>query len=443
MLSASDFFTIPDENLYQETSIDPLGFRVIWSYFGQKIFNYKLTTISTDIRNYTINLFHHHIIHDLFLNHSEAIAKARATCREYRTEYDLKAGLIILLEDMLTHSLVYQQKTNQSDIDLMGLLGSHKAEQAYTKDKDGILQQAEKRKGVLVRQIVLGVNGRYKGPFINMGLFNGRTFQYNEVEWLKIADIINSWETARILAKRLKEIIIDIIEANSEDYLQSKFIHYREDAELQSLIIEAFGKQQIMPEVKVYWEDKLGLKKGAALAIYNQFDNHSADKQSPRIIFEKALLEVEEESEQKKILNILKLEPFLSASSQIFYSITDKRAKEIDEIVADIEKLQGFLNIEDVLPLANENKRLSDLVDAIRSSQMDARSLIQAIITYHEKIMKQRGGNINWVELKEAKRIKHYIHQSPSWSTDKFIAKKPWYNSYYLDTVEAIQNGLS
>ena len=443
MLSASDFFTIPDENLYQETSIDPLGFRVIWSYFGQKIFNYKLTTISTDIRNYTINLFHHHIIHDLFLNHSEAIAKARAACRAYRTEYDLKAGLIILLEDMLTHSLVFQQKANQSDIDLMGLLGSHKAEQAYIKDKDGILLQAEKRKGVLVRQIVLGVNGRYKGPFINMGLFNGRTFQYNEVEWLKIADIINSWETGCKLAKRLKGIIIDIIEANSEDYLQSNFIHYRDDTELQTLIIDAFGKQQVMPEIKVYWEDKLGLKKGAAQAIYNQFENHSAGKQIPRVIFEKALQEAEGEDEKEKILNILKLEPFLSACSQIFYSITDKRAKEIDEIVADIEKLQRCLKIGDILPMTSENKRLSDLVDAIRFSQMDTRSLIQAIITYHEGIMKQRGGNINRVELKEANRIKHYIHQSPSWSTDEFITKNPWYNSYYLDTVEAIQKGLS
>ena len=54
-------FTQPDDSLYKEGSLDPLGIQSVWSNYGQEIFQNKLNTISTDVRNYTINLFHHYI----------------------------------------------------------------------------------------------------------------------------------------------------------------------------------------------------------------------------------------------------------------------------------------------------------------------------------------------------------------------------------------------
>ncbi len=433
---------MPDDSLYLDSSVDPLGFRVIWSYFGQKIFNYKLTTISTDIRNFNINLFHHHIIHDLFVNHPEIIDKAKNKFKTYLSEYDIKTGLIIFLEDLITYSLIYQSHyKNNRDIDMLGILGSYKAEQNFVKNEGNIILEAEKSKGVLIRQILLGVNGRYKGPFINMGLFT-RNFQYTEPEWIRVGKIIDSWGDGRLLAKRLIDIILNLIEEKTGEYPKDNFNNYKDDEELQSLIINCFKQRKTIPELKLFWEDKLGLKQGAVWSIYHQFDDQAIAEKTPRIVFEKASQEENDKVEKMKIENILKLEPFLSICSQIFYSITDNGVKEVSSIEKDIEKLRQLLQIEDVKLLTKESPRLQELVIAISSGETTARGLMKTIVSYHEKIMRDRGGN-SWVELKEGTKIKHYIYQSPIMITDKFIQERPWYNNYYLDTVRNIRQGLN
>ena len=65
------FFTIPDLDLSQESSVDPMGLQVIWTHYGQDIFGEKLTTIANDLRVFTFNLFHNHLINRLYQDHSE------------------------------------------------------------------------------------------------------------------------------------------------------------------------------------------------------------------------------------------------------------------------------------------------------------------------------------------------------------------------------------
>ena len=63
-------FTEYDENISAGLNVDPLGLQVIWSVYGQKIFQNKVSSISNDVRNFTINLFHHYIIKNLIENES-------------------------------------------------------------------------------------------------------------------------------------------------------------------------------------------------------------------------------------------------------------------------------------------------------------------------------------------------------------------------------------
>ena len=72
----SNIFTIPDPSIVQEGSVDPLGMQVIWTHFGQKIFANKLTTVATDIRNYSVNLLHLHVLDRLKNEHSDLYEKA-------------------------------------------------------------------------------------------------------------------------------------------------------------------------------------------------------------------------------------------------------------------------------------------------------------------------------------------------------------------------------
>lgn len=173
-------FTVPDESLLTDSSVDPMGMQMIWTDFGQKIFNYKLTTVATDIRNFTINLFHHYLLYRLEHGEPQVFAKAIAHFPDYRNAYDVKAGLLMFLEDLLIYALMEQGDS----VETRGLLGSYKAQQMLKQDPETIWIEAEKTKGVLVRQIQLGINGRYKGPFINMKLLTTH-FKY-EPEWERI-----------------------------------------------------------------------------------------------------------------------------------------------------------------------------------------------------------------------------------------------------------------
>ncbi len=44
----NDIFTIPDDTLITDGSVDPMGMQMIWTYFGQQVFQNKLTTVSTE-----------------------------------------------------------------------------------------------------------------------------------------------------------------------------------------------------------------------------------------------------------------------------------------------------------------------------------------------------------------------------------------------------------
>ena len=58
-IALSDLLTEFDERISSELNLDPLGLQVIWSAYGQKIFRNRISSISNDVRNYTLNLFDH------------------------------------------------------------------------------------------------------------------------------------------------------------------------------------------------------------------------------------------------------------------------------------------------------------------------------------------------------------------------------------------------
>ncbi|MFN5295200.1 MAG: hypothetical protein ACK5BL_06690, partial [Flavobacteriales bacterium] len=66
-------FTLPDYDLSQDSSVDPMGISAIWTSYGQSIFKDRLTTIANDARVFTINVFHHAVLRSLFDNYSEEV----------------------------------------------------------------------------------------------------------------------------------------------------------------------------------------------------------------------------------------------------------------------------------------------------------------------------------------------------------------------------------
>src|SRR5688572_15702300 len=98
--SLSDIFTEPNDAIFSDGSIDPMGLRIIWTSMGNKIFGNRLNTISTDIRFFTLNLFHHSVIQACTRKYEEQFSTLVGNS-PYNNSADLYDGLVIFLECLM------------------------------------------------------------------------------------------------------------------------------------------------------------------------------------------------------------------------------------------------------------------------------------------------------------------------------------------------------
>ncbi len=433
----SNIFTIPDKNLISDGSVDPMGMQMIWTYFGQLIFHNKLTTVSTDVRNYSINLLHHFVLYRFQQERNEEFHMAQSNFYKYRDGYDVKAGMLIFMEDLLVYALMDQKNS----VNTLGLLGSNKAQddlERINKNYSEIEIHAEQSKGVLVRQIQLGINGRYKGPFMNMGLMS-KNFEYAPKEFEYIEQLFSQWDEGNKLVNKLITLLTEILISNNRDYPVISLDRYKNDEEIWKLYADCFGQLKQNKVLQDFWLEKLGVKSGAAKSIFSEINQFG--EQSVSAIIASAFKKQEDEKEKELLQWVLDLEPFLSRCSHAFYLLSDVSVRKLSDIKADLDALVSNIPIESVFPLTCRNQRLEILVEFVKDNTGNGVQFAEAILNYHKKIMEERGGSA-WVEL-ENDYIKHYIPQAMHATTSDIVSGGYWYNRYYLDTVKSIYNGLN
>jgi hypothetical protein len=431
----SNIFTTPDPSIVQDGSVDPLGMQIIWTYFGQKIFANKLTTVATDIRNYTVNLFQLYVLDRLKNEHSDIYEHSVEKFSSFKNEYDLKAGLLILMEDVMVFSLMLNKQ--KDEVDILGLLGSMNVEKQLTKSPDKIIIEAEKSKGVLVRQLQLGVTGRYKGPFINMGLIT-KTLQHRG-DWNEVSTLIDQWPEGKRLASVLLKQICLLLNSKEGNHPSLTLLELQRNTDVVEHYVSCFGKLNINEALRQFWLEKLSLEGGAAKALYDQVGSNVKSIQTSVIIEQARKTQTGEE--EVKLEQILRLEPFLSGVSQIFYLMTDIGNKKLSNIFDQVEQLSDRLKFQDISDLESESPRLRTLVKYIKEGNGEPTKVAQKIIEYHSYIMQSRGGAA-WVEIQED-QLKHYIAQQTPLSTQDFLDMKYWYHDYYVGSIRSIHSGLN
>jgi hypothetical protein len=147
-----NLFSKYDDSVTGDSQRDPLGLQVIWSYFGQQIFANQITSISKDIRNFTINLFHHHIIRSLVEDNGIVVEGTRykETFKAKDTTV-FKTAFIIFLENLLMYSVHYMKTEKQYEFDSSGLLGSNSAITKWNLQDANPLIIAHPEAGILAR----------------------------------------------------------------------------------------------------------------------------------------------------------------------------------------------------------------------------------------------------------------------------------------------------
>ena len=165
-----------DETISAELNIDPLGLLVIWSSYGQNIFQRRISSISNDVRNYTLNLFNHAVIRALVEDDGVELGRGLRSNPAYAgggtDSLAFKQACLIYLENLFTYSMIEAQ--NWPGVETVGVLGVSIARRRWgeTKGHPRLLFSHQPDAHVLKRQNSLGVSGRYKTPLVEMSFFD-------------------------------------------------------------------------------------------------------------------------------------------------------------------------------------------------------------------------------------------------------------------------------
>lgn len=442
------FFSIPDTELTQESSFDPMGIMPIWIHYGQRLFNDKLTTIANDVRVYSFNLFHHYVIYELFRKHSDEIVAAKQKFKAWQSDADVKAGLLIFLEDLIAH-IFYIDGATRPEIENIGILGLSKARQLHnTNDFNSLVITANKNSGLLKNQLNLGMTGRYKGPMMNMRYFD-RSFSYIPDTWEHVSVFIEKWKDAIELKNQLTNLITKYLfqteRGNSPSLSLQKIKSIGVWKSIANQYFKCFGKRQLNQLLKQYWKENLGLNAGAPEALYSLVaemqENEAIEHEK---IFKRALFKLKEEPEERaKVQRIIDLEPFLSYAEYAGRFLAQPAIKKISDEVDALISLREAINKSATFSLDTEVPRLTELVNAM-TVQGDLEIWLSSVNQYHRKINVDRGGN-SWFEIENSGIVKHNFSPAlnEKYNTIKKYLNQPfWFHTYYIETLRSIYQGI-
>ena len=451
----TDIFTEFDESIFSDGSIDPVGLRIIWTSLGNAIFHNKLNTISTDIRYYTLNLFHHYVIQKAeSLNEDKLLNRVGKA--PYFNKQDFDDGLVIFLESLLTHA-VYQINIKGKDFTVPGISKLSGILAESPDDERALYLTVDRRTGILVRHILLGIHGRHKGPFQQMGIFQQSNYYADKAVWDEAGQLFdrNPWDA---LAGELVNILTQkvfnaqpsgkgVIKVPVEDTLNEKLLGLYE-AVLEN---KNFREQEMIS----FWEKRLGLLEGAARILYDELKEfiHRPGGENPD--YERVIKSASVKGDpafSKYIKAICAIEPLIAGIEKMANRLLQRGTSEIDDA------LKGFT----VKVLEDNNINLSLISEYLTTDYLTQEALnrlnklysiyaesrqakapekfIQRLIEYHMNIMESRN-NMAWLSYGYNKITQH---RSFNYSA-KFLEEletSRWVNNYYLFTVHSLYKGL-
>ena len=209
-MELNQFVTAYDDSLSGDTFIDPLGVLVIWSAFGEQIFRKRVNSISNDVRNYTLNLLNHRLIRDVVSDDRIFISSVVQKEVIKKHHINFKHACLVYLENLFTFCMISADGSKR--VDLSGILGSTKGSSKF-KESNGnptLMFSHKKESYLLVRQLSLGVSGRYNTPFTEIGFFDQHP-DANEL-WKKTDVIFQESTELGKLYKLLKEHLVKLID---------------------------------------------------------------------------------------------------------------------------------------------------------------------------------------------------------------------------------------
>lgn len=448
--------TSVDDDLGSESYIDPIGTLIIWSAFGREIFNSRINSVSNDIRNYTVNLLHHFLVRRLVGDDGAKLSASLQRRYKNKDSLNFKQACLIFLENVFVFSMIQQQE--KDGIETAGILGIGKARRLwFAEDNDPPMIFTHENDGqILVRQLSLGVSGRYKTPLMGIGFFDAN-YQYHmpdcQPHWTHAEKLINGTRGNPLgkLAQLAYEQLVD--QVSKQSYRAKPFFSAIDDR-LKRAYVRAFSSPSTVGGyAREFWLGKTGLAEGAAGALLTVIESAGIDANaSPREMLELAGRCRMDALERAKLARIAELEPFLSDCTLLFTLMASDRTHSISAVA---KQWRAFGRSEARLPTLSREVETHAGEAAMRKNPEAARRLrhlqkvanagefndqVRAMAAYHGSVMQSRG-QTSWLSIEDDGAIKV---QARTLARPDIEDRRPgeWYNSYYLPQFRSFVTGL-
>lgn len=457
---------------------DPLGLQPIWTALAGSIFNGVTTSVSNDIRLYTINLVHHLAVRNLRAHHPEwwiglreRSSKGGISC----TDVSLQNRLILAMELMLAYSAIEWN-------DSRGIIGVSIAKERW-KEKEkppnrvldlsqaptdpvkktltgGDTKSSPAFETLLVRQTGLGISGRYRGAFKAIGLLDGSGL-YDGVcseLWPTLSAEIDPSYVA--LADELAHTFVALD--------NDSILDISANTKALELYRECFDKAQIEPRAREFWLEKMGFKTGSvAKKVFEGIvdeDLHD-DSELASIDLAKSIYNgLRKEGEFVQAKRICEIEPFLTVVELVFSELVSNRQENATKLLPiafalkeRIDRVDWMQNLSKSSP--GGTRRLMRLLDIFSMpSGDDSETILSALINYHVSTAQEKD-NYPWIsDLGKVNKPQTFIENGKKVSLDLIDKAKsltldgqdlalidaevPWFRGYYIESIRNIKRGM-
>lgn len=455
-------FTEYDDSIAGDINLDPLGLLTIWSAYGQKIFRNRISSISNDVRSYTLNLFHHHLIRSLIRD--DSVILSAALTKAYPSGKDslaFKQACLIYLENLFVFAHLQNERLSMKwapQAVVGGLFGAGKARRRIgTGDNVTLHFSASKEAQLLVRQLLLGVSGRYKTPMMEMGffdrLYNAGGERATEM-WAAAGKFINAQEQLRTLTKSLLTHFKRLLAADQK----VPALEFSEvEINIKKGYVRAFASAEVVGGyARDYWLGVTELDRGAAGAILNVIDGDIGHgrKVVASSVFRRALALRRKDgavADRLQLEHVLAIEPFLTNLNLLFGLILAKQSHDLDDVVAawgrygrsaaTLPDQAAAIKADTALCGAlvglgrNRLMRLAELANCSSLAEQ-----VALLLAYHKDVMSSRG-QTPWLALQADSGIKVFVRRPAQPAVEQRTAAY-WANQYYIPQFANLVRGF-
>ncbi|WP_342066622.1 hypothetical protein [Achromobacter kerstersii] len=449
------YLTEYDDSLFGESYIDPIGTLIVWSALGRQVFDDRVNSVSNDVRNYTLNLFHHHLIRKLVLDDEVKLSTSLRSQYGDKNALAFKQACLIILENLFVFSLLRHEE--RPGVETIGVLGISKARRRWDQEKERtqLIFTHESIGQILVRQLGLGVSGRYKTPLLKIGFFD-KDYQYHlprfQPCWSRAQAFI--CQTGHSALARLEDAVYRFLKEQILTLRHKGSILFESvPRPLSKDYAAAFGSS---PAVGAYardfWLAETGLDTGAAGAIFDVLLADGNGDANAREIVERAIEHAMQPEDKAKLEQIARVEPFLADCALLFSLMTSDRQCTVDAVTETWRDAfcRGDSHLPELADRAGDIMRLPAL-NGTRAGlrfvalQQAARAgntqeQVRALTKYHGLVMKGRNQSA-WLSIEDGTKIK--VHARTA-AAPQPTNRPPgsWINNYYLPQFISLVNGL-